>query len=418
MTPAWAVAAAGLVSLAVAMGIGRFAFTPLLPMMLHERLLDLPAAGWLASANYLGYLAGAVGCTVQPWVATRLRRDTAVDGPRWVRIGLVATALLTLGMALPLPAAWPLLRFAAGVASAVVFVYTSGWCLARLASRGRAELGGVIYAGPGLGIVASGLAAGGMVATGHSAAWGWTVFGALAALLTAAVWRVFVPGEGTGPAAAPRPGDARLAVAADAAEGAPGAAAAREFRWLVGGYGLAGFGYIITATFLPVIARQALPGSPWIDLFWPAFGASVCVGALLSSRLPARGDGRLRLAAAYAMQAAGVGASLAWPSLAGFVLGSVLLGLPFTAITYFAMLEVRRLRPAAAVASGMGLATAVYGIGQILGPMLVAELVRRSPDAARGFHTALLTAASALLAGMLLFLLLARARPRRDGAAH
>ena len=61
-----------------------------------------------------------------------------------------------------------MLRFAAGVASAVVFVYSSGWCLAKLAQLGAPALGGVMFAGPGAGIVVSGLFASAMVA------WHWT----------------------------------------------------------------------------------------------------------------------------------------------------------------------------------------------------------------------------------------------------
>src|SRR5687768_5765398 len=98
------------------MGIGRFAFTPLLPLMLAERTVDLPAASLLASANYLGYLVGALVCTFQPWLWRRIGWHAAVDGPALVRAGLIATALLTLGMPAEWPAAWPLLRFAPGVA--------------------------------------------------------------------------------------------------------------------------------------------------------------------------------------------------------------------------------------------------------------------------------------------------------------
>ncbi len=156
-------ALAGLVSLAVAMGIGRFAFTPLLPMMLSDGVVDLAGASWLASANYFGYVLGAVLCVVQPAIWQRLGL-APFRAAAWVRGGLTATVLLTLGMALPLPAAWPTLRFAAGVASAIVFVFTSGWCLARLAERGAPALGGLIYVGPGIGIVASGLLASGLVA--------------------------------------------------------------------------------------------------------------------------------------------------------------------------------------------------------------------------------------------------------------
>ena len=175
-------------------------------------------------------------------------------------------------------------------------------------------------------------------------------------------------------------------------------------------YGLAGIGYIITATFLPVIARQALPGSRWLDLFWPLLGTGVMVGALGASRLGPGGDLRLRLAACYVVQAAGVAASLVSPTLAGFALGSLLLGLPFTAITFFAMQEVRRVRPLQAT-SFMGLLTASYGLGQIVGPLLAAWLVARSASPAVGFNTSLWIATGFLLLGAGLYVLIARRHP-------
>ena len=403
----WAVALAGAVALAVAMGIGRFAFTPLLPMMLHDGVVDLRAASWLASANYLGYLAGAVLCTFQPWVWQRAPRLPAVDGPGLVRAGLVATGLLTLGMALPTSAAWPLLRFAAGVASALVFVYTSGWCLSQLARRNAAALGGVMYTGPGCGIVASGLFASGMVQWGWRAATGWMIFGALAFALTAAVWRIFRGGAVGRPAASG---------AGSAPTAAPPDHRRAEIAALAIAYGIAGFGYIVTATFLPVIARAALPGSPWLDMFWPIFGLGVIVGALLSTRLKVTGDLRLLLAGSYAVQAGAIFISLVSPSLAGFAIGSLLLGIPFTAITFFAMQEVRRLRPALA-ASTMGLLTAMYGIGQIVGPPMVAALLARSTNAGAGagagFTASLQIAASALLIGAGLYLAMARVWPMK-----
>ena len=358
-----AIALAGLVSLAVAMGIGRFAFTPLLPMMLAEHSVTLAGASLLASANYFGYLVGALACTFQPWIWQRIGRPAAVNGPRLVRAGLVATVLLTLGMALHFSAAWVLLRFAAGVAS--------------------------------------GLAASALVAAGAQAAAGWLTFGVLAALLTASVWGVFDRRRGI--AAAP----------VGAGAGASGPEAVRVGAGYMGvlslAYGLAGMGYIVTATFLPVIARQALPGSHWLDLFWPLFGVGVMLGAIGASRLPARGDLRLRLAACYAVQAAGVAASLVSPTLAGFALGSLLLGLPFTAITFFGMQEVRRVRPRQAT-SYMGLLTAVYGVGQIAGPPLAAWLVAHSASAAQGFAVALWIACGLLGFGAVLYLGLARKR--------
>ncbi len=396
-----ATAVAGLCALAVAMGIGRFAFTPLLPMMLHDGVITLPVASWLATANYIGYLVGAILCALLPWLVARWPGGAAMPAPaRLVRLGLAATVLLTLGMAAPWSASWPTLRFLAGVASAFVFVQTSGWCLARLAAAGLPAWGGLIYIGPGLGIALSGLAASAMVAHGWPAAQGWAVFGGLALLLTAGVWRIF-----TGPALP--------AAATGSTPLAPRQHGGTECGLFTLAYGLAGLGYIVTATFLPVIARQALPGSVWLDLFWPLLGLGVAVGAFLSTRLPAHTDRRQLLMAGYAMQALGVMLGVWWPSLAGFALGSVLVGLPFTAISFFAMQEARRLRPAQSAAF-MGQLTAAYGLGQIIGPPLVALLLQHSASLGQGFARGLEAAAAALLLGAALLAWLTRFHPLKE----
>jgi MFS family permease len=390
---ALAVAIAGAFSLAVAMGIGRFAFTPLLPMMLHDGAVDLNFGSWLATANYVGYLAGALLCMALP---------RAWPGAVMIRLGLAATALLTLGMALHSPALWLALRFLAGVASAVVFVFTSGWCLARLTSLGAPAWGGAIYTGPGAGIAISGLAATGMVAAHGSATLGWLVFGLLAAILSALVWPVFRGPDPARPAVAPpldrNPSPARIA------------SGTAEMSIFTAAYGLAGFGYIITATFLPVIAREALPGSAWLDLFWPILGLGVVAGALLATRMPARIDPRLVLAACYICQAAGVILTLFLTSVMGFVIGSLLVGLPFTAISFFAMQEVRRLRPHHA-ARFMGLLTASYGLGQIAGPPLVALLLSHASSHAQGFGLSLGIASASLMVGAGFYVLMAFAWP-------
>ncbi|RYX95727.1 MAG: YbfB/YjiJ family MFS transporter [Comamonadaceae bacterium] len=413
------IAISGALSLATAMGIGRFAFTPLLPMMLHDGVIDLPSASWLASANYLGYLLGALFCTFQPLIWRRFPVLPAMAASTWVRSGLVATCVLTLGMALHLPALWPLLRFLAGIASAVVFVFSSGWCMAQLAKRHRSELGGVMFTGPGAGIALSGLFASGMVALNWTAAAGWLLFGLLAIGLVAFVWRVYREPVPSSPPAAPLAATATATVAAtavatpvaDHVTPAPQPVGRlRQMLLLALAYGLAGFGYIITATFLPVIAREALPGSAWLDLFWPLFGFGVILGALLSTRMRMDGDMRYLLAGCYFVQAVGVASSLVSPSLAGFAIGSLLLGIPFTAITFFALQEVRRLRPASAP-SFMGLLTAVYGIGQIAGPPLVAVILRHSTSLGAGFTLSLEIAAATLLAGAVMYLWMARIYP-------
>src|SRR5438034_5920563 len=126
------IALAGLAALAVAMGIGRFAFTPLLPMMQQDAGLSLAQGGYLASANYLGYLAGAL-LTMRP-----VRSDVAI------RVSLLAIGVSTLAMGMTHGmAAWILWRTMAGMASAWALVHVSSWCLEQLAAKGKPGLGGV-----------------------------------------------------------------------------------------------------------------------------------------------------------------------------------------------------------------------------------------------------------------------------------
>jgi MFS family permease len=393
MPKSLAIALTGLLSLAIAMGIGRFAFTPLLPMMLHDGVVDLQGASALATVNYVGYWIGAMACALQPAIWRRLGIAKPLAHTIAVRTGLLATVFLTLCMALPLPALWPLARFMAGLASAFVFVYVSGWCMSRLGEMGAASIAGLIYVGPGLGITVSGLAATAMVATGFSAALGWAVFAALALVLAVLAWPQL---QGTVAPADPPRGAA-----------APTGGALVVFTLA---YGLAGFGYIVTATFLPVIAREVLPGSIWLDLFWPLFGLGVASGALLTLRLSARHDRRHLLMVCYGLQAAGVVLSVWWPTVAGFALGSLLLGLPFTAITLFSVQEARRLRPQDASAF-IGVITATYGLGQIIGPPMVAWLAARSASTQAAFTLSLEIAASALLLGVGIFWGLVRRYP-------
>ena len=399
-----AIVFAGLVALAVAMGIGRFAFTPLLPMMLHDGVVNLPAASWLASANYFGYLVGALLCTFQPWIWARAPWLPTVRHTTWVRGGLVATCLLTAAMAVQWPGVWPTLRFAAGVASAVTFVFTSGWCLARLAALGQPAWAGAIYIGPGAGIAVTGLMVSGMVALDWRAATGWAVFGVLAAALVARVWPIF---------GGPAPVAAASATTAAAANTPQQRSHAGEKALLALAYGLAGFGYIITATFLPVIARDVLPGSFWLDLFWPILGVGVMVGAFLSTRIPLHLDRRMLLAACYLMQAAGIAASAWSPTVVGLFLGSLLVGFPFTAITFVAMQEARRL-VAVAPASFMGLITATYGAGQIAGPLMVPWVLQHTSSRAQGFTVSLEVAAAVLVVGALVYVFMAWRYPLRQ----
>ena len=377
-------------ALAVALGVGRFAFTPLLPLMLHGGALDIRHGGWLASLNYAGYFLGAIGCVV-------LRMDAA----RVVKTGLASTVLLVLAMGVTHQFwVWAVVRFIAGAISAWTFVFASQWGLRRLAELGANEWGGVIYTGPGLGIAATGLLVSAAGAYGASA--GWIGFGLVSAVLTVLVWRTFEPASASATASTRKSASAQT----DAHRHRVHLHRVDAF-WLIVLYGVPGFGYIITATFLPVIARAALPvDSPSPDLFWPMFGGALVVGALTGARLPSHWDNRTLLAGCYVLQALGILAGIVSPTAGGFALGSALIGLPFTAITLFAMREARRLHGDNA-AGLMGYATAAYGLGQIVGPLVAAPIAAHTGS----FTLALWLAALALLAGAVGLVVVAVLRP-------
>src|SRR6266403_1905445 len=176
----------GLAALASAMGVGRFGFTPLLPVMQADSGLSLSQAAWLAGSNYMGYLIGALACSAAP------------PAPRnSVRVGLLAVAIFTLAMgATASYGAWVALRLAAGAASAYVLVGMSAWALHGLSELGRSAWSGWVFwygtFGFGYIIPATFLPAmaRALIADPSIFGWIWPVFGATAAASTAiaALW--------------------------------------------------------------------------------------------------------------------------------------------------------------------------------------------------------------------------------------
>ncbi len=370
---AWRTAFAGALTLATIMGIGRFAYTPLLPMMLQDRIITLSEGGLIATLHYIGYFIGAALCMVWHLPPTKM-----------IRSGLVLTIVLTLSMAFT-DNIWVLLwlRFIAGLATGWAFVNTTSWFLQRFTELNHPAMAGYIFCGPGIGILITGLAAGSMIHNNWLASSGWIVFGLLALVLASICWHIFdhnpsIPVQE--PAATTQPIN-RLATK-------------HEPLWQAVSYGMSGLGYIITATFLPVIARLTIPGSRLLDFFWPLFGLCAAIGAMLSTRIPVHYDQRLLLVASYVMQATGIISCIVLPSEAGFALSSILLGLPFTALTLFGMREARRLGTAKR-SRLIALMVTTYSFGQIIGPPLATYFATLTGS----FNPALGIAAAALLTG-------------------
>jgi MFS family permease len=327
-----AVSFAGLAALAVGMGIGRFAFTPILPMMQAESALTLAAAGWLAAANYAGYLAGALSAPLL---------SSAVG----IRAGLAGIACFTLAMGVfDGLSAWIALRALAGIASAWVLIHVSAWGLERL---------GIVYAGVGVGSMLAGAVCLVLMQKHLSARDAWLALGIVALAGTLLLWRTFRADRKRQTVSEPWRWD-------------------RESFRLVLCYAAFGFGYIIPATFIPAFARETLRDPLLHGWAWPLFGAAAAASTLAAAPLVRRFGERRVWMAGHLVMAAGVGAPLVVPGMTGILVCALCVGATFMVITMAGLQEGRRLgRGQAALMAAM---TAGFAAGQIAGPAFVSLL--------------------------------------------
>ncbi|MEJ8848256.1 YbfB/YjiJ family MFS transporter [Variovorax rhizosphaerae] len=367
-----AVCIAGLLVLAVAMGVGRFAFTPLLPLMIQTDSVDVAAGGWLATANYAGYLVGAL-------TTGRLRLTPQ-------RIGLVALAAIVvstaaMGLASSL-SIWLLLRFVAGAASAWALVSTSVWCLAWLTRLERSAGAGVLFAGVGAGIAFVGLYCWRASVASVSPDGLWQQLGAVAlvSLLAAA-------------ALMPRALPIEAAPPQRAAAVAPSSAT----PWgLVICYGALGFGYILPATFLPVLARAVVHDPSVFGAAWPVFGAAAALSTLVASWFLGRVPRRRVLACSLGLMATGCLLPVLHLSALTVLVAAMLVGGTFMVATMAGMQEARD-STVGDPTQALGRMTAAFAIGQIAAPVLSSTLSGPTQGFG-GLFIALVAGAVALLA--------------------
>ena len=364
---------ASFIALVMAMGIGRFSLTPQLPHLISEGQIDLTGAGLIAAANYLGYLIGALD-------AIRARRPAQVRNRLlsglWLCVGLTFVSFWAQGF-------WPhlVLRFGAGVASAWVMVMITSLSQHLAVSTHRPRLGALVFAGPGVGVLLTGLLALGANVTGQNSATLWLIYAVAALIMLLAILPMLPT-----PAAQPSPS---VTVAPSART--PGISRLGAI------YGLYGLGYIIPATFLSQMANARFQGQWQADLFWPAFGLCAALGVLLISfRRINPHTTRYWLMGGLWIQALGVLACLL-PSSAGLALGVILCGTPFLACMPLVMQRSRDLAPHATQRNA-ALLTACFAVGQLSGPLLAAL----SSHFSGGLQPALGVAACGLLvAGVL-----------------
>ncbi|MER6222785.1 YbfB/YjiJ family MFS transporter [Streptomyces sp900105755] len=364
------------------MGVGRFVYTPILPLMHDQAGLSAGTGANLATANYAGYLVGALAGTLAP----------ALVRSRAVLRGALLLLTATLA-AMPLthsPAVWGALRLLAGAASALVFVIAVASVLHHLRDH-PAHLPGWAFGGVGAGIALSGLL---VLALRSVSDWraAWWAAAALTAVLAAASWRL-------------HPEDAPAAGATDGTR--PGARTHRWFGALFASYFLEGVGYIVAGTFLVAAIGQGSPG--WVGSgAWVLVGLAAVPSSALWARLGHRWSRPGLLLTALTIQAAGIALPALTGSTAAALGSAVLFGATFLGVSTLALATGAHLRFPRSVA----LLTAGYSVGQILGPLVVAPLLRH------GYHQALLLAALVVLTAAVAAAVLRIGFPHHMGADH
>ena len=365
---AFGVALGGLVALAVGLGVGRFVYTPILPFMTSELGLTPAEGGLVASANFLGHLLGALAAV---WARMPGGRRA------WLLGSLALSAVTTGAMGLTTAmAGFVVLRFAGGVASALAIVLSTAIVLERLAVYRRPGLAWMPYAGVGAGIALSAILVAGLAA--HGADWStlWLGSGALSllGLLACAYLIDETPENETGLVP---PGDP---------------AARRGLPSLVIAYGLFGFGYVITATFLSQLVRTTPEIAALEAVVWLIVGVAAFPSVAFWLWLDRRYGNCTAFAAACLAESLGVGASAFETSTGAVLFAAVGLGGTVMGIVALGLIVARRMsggdpRRIAAVM------TVSFGLGQVIGPAYAGY----AHGIADSFRIPTLTAAAALL---------------------
>jgi predicted MFS family arabinose efflux permease len=305
-------------------------------------------------------------------------------GPRrpWLIGALAISAITTGAMGLTQSLAlFLLLRFVGGLASAVVLILASAIVLERAAAAGRAGLAALYFAGIGVGIAGSAILVAALLQAGGSWQSLWLASGALS-VAGACVAAALLRDSG----AAPRAAGGGGALPAD-----------RRLVGLIVAYGLFGFGYVITATFLVAIVR----GTPAIramePVVWVVFGVAAAPSVALWGLVAARLGIPSAFALACLVEAAGVAVSVAWASKVGVFLAAILVGGTIMGLTALGLERAREL------AGGdprrvLALMTSAFGLGQIIGPAFAGAMA----DRFGGFTLPSLAAMAALLIAALL----------------
>lgn len=360
----------GMLGMVVVMGIGRFVYTPILPLMQRDLGISNSLAGGLATLNYIGYLAGAILCSFAPG----LLRNRLVTG------GALLTSIATtffMGLTLSI-FWWGTMRLAGGLASAILFIVISAEVAEALTRRGFGHWLGALYGGIGCGIAISGLIVPQLDKLGDWSV-SWHGAGLLALLLAVLGIALGRQKEYAAPLATTQPGSDGLL----------------KGLWLLASaYFFQGFGYITTATFIVAI----IAATPGLETFapysWVIVGLAAIPSTTLWPLLARRIGNKQAMVAAYTIQTVGILISINADSVFEVLIVAISFGGTMFGIVAMTLAEGNRRMPADSRRAA-AILTTCFSLGQMLGPVFSGILA----DLQQGFALPLLLAAASVALG-------------------
>ena len=365
----------GIFTLVIAMGIGRFSYTVILPYMQETFAFSRATAGFLATSNYLGYLVGAL-------VAGRLQlADKRIP---FLQIALVMSILTTAFMGFTdTIMIWYVLRFISGVMSAFIFVVAASLVLDQLARIGKAHLSGLFYSGVGMGIALSAI----IVSPIH-AIFNWNgtwIALALFCIILFIFIIIFI-----------QPVTSSAQQKGSTAKASPKAPPAIWMKWLIIAYSLEGLGYIVTGTFIVSIAEESTSFHGDAAFVWFVVGVAAIPSCIVWSKLAQRYGYVRTLLISMLFQGLGIVLPAFATTTITLYISAFIFGATFMGITTVATTLARQISPVNSHQI-LGYLTAGYALGQMIGPSLAGALANYT----NSYQYALFGATAVIVVGAL-----------------
>lgn len=345
--PLWVSATAGLCASLVGLGLARFAYTPLIPALIAAKWFTPAEAVYLGAANLAGYLAGAL-----------IARDLGARiGSVWALRGMMVLAAITcFACAVPISFIWFFgFRFLAGISGGVIMVLAATAILPHTAPSKRGLIGGVIFAGVGLGVAASGTLVPLLLQQGVKQAWyGLGVLSAVLTLVSWKAWPVDVPAAR---------GAAEPHVAAHSVRSPLVIALCVE-------YGLNALALVPHMVFLvDFVARGLGQGIAAGSYYWVLYGIGAVVGPLLTGHLADRAGFAAALRVAFLIEVVAVAIPAVTDSPAALIVSSLIVGGFTPGIVPLVIGRIHELIPhsAASQRSAWAQATTTFALFQAAG---------------------------------------------------